>query len=63
MIAIPLLAAIIVAALLCILTIFQTMYTESLRLRSRDLPSLQFFKETLEDRVGLKPRDGVLVIS
>jgi len=63
MIAIPLLAAIIVAALLCILTIFQTMYTESLRLRSRDLPSLQFFKETLEDRIGLKPRDGVLVIS
>lgn len=63
MIALPLIAAIIVAALLCVLTVFQTMYTESLRLRPRDLPSLQFFKETLEDRIGAKARDGVLVIS
>ena len=63
MIALPLLAALITAALLCILTVFQTMYTESIRLRARDLPSLQFFKETLEDRIGAKARDGVLVIS
>jgi putative hemolysin len=63
MIAIPLFAAILVAALLCVLTVFQTMYTEALRLRPRDLPALQFFKETLEDRIGANPRDGVLVIS
>jgi len=63
MIAIPLLAVIVVAALLCILTVFQTMYTEALRLRPRDLPALQFFKDTLEDRIGANPRDGVLVIS
>jgi len=63
MIAIPLIAAVIVAAVLCILTVFQTVYTESLRLRPRDLPILQFFEETLEHRIGLKPRDGVLVIS
>jgi CBS domain containing-hemolysin-like protein len=53
----------IVAALLCVLTVFQTMYTESMRLRGRALPSLEFFKETLEDRIGLKARHGVLVIS
>jgi len=63
MIALPLFAALVTAALLCILTVFQTMYTESIRLRARDLPSLQFFKETLEDRIGVKARDGVLVIS
>jgi putative hemolysin len=53
----------IVSALLCVLTVFQTMYTESLRLRGRALPTLEFFKETLEDRIGLEPRHGVLVIS
>lgn len=63
MIAIPFLAVLIIAALLCILTVFQTVYTESLRLRPRDLPILLFFEETLEHRIGLKPRDGVLVIS
>jgi putative hemolysin len=63
MIAIPLTAALIVAALLCVLTVFQTMYTESIRLRAREFPALQFFKATLEDRIGLKARDGVLVIS
>lgn len=63
MIAIPLVAAVMVAAVLCILTVFQTVYTESLRLRPRDLPVLQLFEATLEKKIGLKPRDGVLVIS
>ena len=53
----------IVSALLCILTVFQTMYTDSLRLRGPALPALDFFKETLEDRIGLETRHGVLVIS
>ena len=63
MIGLVLCAVAIVAALLCVLTVFQTMYTESLRLRGRALPSLEFFKETLEDRIGLPARHGVLVIS
>jgi magnesium and cobalt exporter, CNNM family len=63
MIGLVLLAILIVAALLCVLTIFQTMYTESLRLRGRALPILEFFKATLEDRIGLEARHGVLVIS
>ena len=63
MIGVVLAAIVIVAALLCMLTVFQTMYTESMRLRGRALPSLEFFKETLEDRVGLSARHGVLVIS
>ena len=36
---------------------------DSLRLRARDLPALQFFKETLEDRIGVKGDDGVLAFS
>src|ERR1039457_2197652 len=53
----------IVSAVLCVLTVFQTMYTDSLRLRGPALPALDFFKETLEDRIGLETRHGVLVIS
>src|SRR5580693_10306278 len=56
-------AILIVAAVLCVLTVFQTMYTDSLRLRGPALPALEFFKETLEDRIGLETRHGVLVIS
>ena len=45
-------ATIVWAVLLCVITVVQILYMESLRLRSRDLPALQFFKETLEDRIG-----------
>lgn len=51
------------AVLLCLITVVQLLYMESLRLRSRDLPALQFFKETLEDRIGVKAENGVLVFS
>ncbi len=63
MIGFALAAILLVAAVLCVLTVFQTMYTDSLRLRGPDLPALDFFKETLEDRIGLETRHGVLVIS
>jgi putative hemolysin len=55
--------AVICAALLCLVTVVQILYTESLRLRSRDLPALQFFKETLENRIGGKLENGVLAFS
>jgi putative hemolysin len=51
------------AVLLCLITVVQVLYTESLRLRARDLPALQFFKETLEDRIGVKADDGLLAFS
>jgi CBS domain containing-hemolysin-like protein len=41
-------------AVLALVTFVQLLYLESMRLRTRDLPSLEFFKETLEDRIGLK---------
>src|SRR3954453_12941915 len=52
------LATLITIPLLGLMTFVQILYLESLRLRTRDLPSLKFFKETLEDRIGLKTEDG-----
>jgi putative hemolysin len=56
-------AVIVWAVLLCVITVVQVLYTESLRLRSRDLPALQFFKDTLEDRIGVRGDDGLLAFS
>ena len=52
------LAALLTIPLLGVVTFVQVLYLESLRLRTRDLPSLKFFKETLEDRIGLKTEQG-----
>jgi putative hemolysin len=56
-------AIVIILGLLCLITVVQLLYAESLRLRSRDLPALQFFKETLEARIGVNAEKGVLVFS
>ncbi|HUP05480.1 MAG TPA: hemolysin family protein [Bryobacteraceae bacterium] len=54
------LAAVTILAipLLALATFVQLLYLESLRLRPRDLPSLEFFKETLDEKLGLKAEDG-----
>jgi len=57
------LAVIALAAVLGLATFAQTLYTESLRLHTRDLPSLKLFKEDLEDRIGLKTEDGAACFS
>jgi putative hemolysin len=44
-------------------TFVQVMYLESLRLRSRELPALTFFKETLQERIGLNTERGALCFS
>jgi putative hemolysin len=63
MTAVALSIAAICAALLCLITVVQILYMESLRLRSRDLPALQFFKEMVEDRIGVHADEGVLAFS
>jgi putative hemolysin len=52
------LATLVTIPLLGIVTFVQVLYLESLRLRTRDLPSLKFFKETLEEKIGLKTEQG-----
>ncbi len=41
----------------------QLLYLESLRIRARELPSLEFFKETLEARIGMETERGALTFS
>jgi magnesium and cobalt exporter, CNNM family len=58
MIMVVVLALVIIIPLLGLVTFVQVLYLESLRLRTRDLPSLKFFKETLEDKIGMETEDG-----
>ncbi len=51
-------AALLAVPLLGLVTFVQLLYLESLRLRTRDLPSLDLFKDTLEDKIGLKTEEG-----
>jgi putative hemolysin len=56
-------ATLITIPLLGIVTFVQVLYLESLRLRTRDLPSLKFFKDTLEEKIGLKTEQGAGIFS
>ena len=63
MIALGLAIAALIILLMCLLTFVQTLYMESLRLRTREFPALTYFKETLEDEIGAKDERGVLALS
>src|ERR1700693_1542354 len=56
-------ASLVLAMVLVLSTYVQMLYLESLRLRTRDLPALQFFKSTLEARLGFKTEEGALRFS
>jgi CBS domain containing-hemolysin-like protein len=58
-----LIADAIVAVLVVVATTIQVLYLESLRIRARELPSLEFFKETLETKLGLETELGALTFS
>src|SRR5690349_6854216 len=51
-------ATLLLIPLLGVVTFVQVLYLESLRLRTRDLPSLKFFKDTIEEKIGLKTEEG-----
>ena len=60
----------ILTALAVVLTLFlglisfvQLLYLEALRLRTREQAALEFFKDTLEDRLGLTTEQGALTFS
>src|SRR5580658_10124794 len=56
-------AIIVVLVLVMLFTSIQTLYLEGMRLRTRDLPSLQYFKSTLEPRLNLRSEEGALTFS
>ena len=49
--------------LLALASSVQLLYLESLRLRTRDLPALEFFKSALESKIGLETDRGALSFS
>jgi len=50
--------AAITSAVVTLITCLQVLYLESLRIRARELPALQFFKETLEAKLAWKRSAG-----
>ncbi len=58
-----LVADLAVAVLVMLATTIQVLYLESLRIRARELPALEFFKETLEAKIGLETEIGALTFS
>src|SRR5664279_5539944 len=56
-------ASFVLFVVLVLTTYVQMLYLESLRLRTRDLPALQFFKSDIEQRLGFKTEDGALRFS
>jgi CBS domain containing-hemolysin-like protein len=57
------LVAIAVALLVTMVTCIQLLYLENLRVRTRELPALQFFRETLEPGIHLETERGALTFS
>ncbi len=55
--------AVLLTILLCFVSYVQLLYLESLRLIRRDYPSLELFRETLSDKIGLDLEDGSLTFS
>lgn len=52
-----------VLPLLAMVSFVQVLYLESMRLRTRDLPSIKFFRESLEDKLGMTTEQGAGVFS
>jgi putative hemolysin len=57
------LALLLLFVLVILFTTIQTFYLEGMRLRARDVPSLQFFKTEFEPRLHLRSEAGALAFS
>ncbi len=58
-----LVVALLLTGLLCFVSYVQLLYLESLRLIRRDFPTLEFFRESLADKIGLDLEHGSLAFS
>lgn len=56
-------AAALMTVLITLVTCVQVLYLESMRIRTRDLPALGFFKESMQPRIGLEIEQGALAFS
>lgn len=57
------LAALILSAILILASFIQLLYLESMRLRTRELESLEFFKSRLAQALGYETEQGALLFS
>jgi len=58
-----LIADLLVAIVVTLASTIQVLYLEALRIRARELPSLEFFKSTLEAKLGMETELGALTFS
>ncbi len=54
---------IVLVALIALFTTIQTLYVESMRLRTRELPAVLYFKEVMEAKLKMRPETGSLTFS
>lgn len=57
------LALVLMSVVLAFATLVQMLYLESMRLRSKETPALDYFKDVLADRIGWKVELGALTFS
>jgi len=57
------LLVLVLSLTLALATLVQMLYLESVRLRAREYAALEFFKDTLEDAIGLDEASGALAFS
>lgn len=55
--------AFLMLLLVTLVSCVQVLYLESMRIRSRELPALEVFKESIEPRIGLDTERGALTFS
>jgi putative hemolysin len=60
---VPGVLAVLVSIIVTLVTCVQVLYLEALRIRTRERASLQFFKESLEAKLGLETERGSLTFS
>jgi CBS domain containing-hemolysin-like protein len=53
----------IAAVTLTLVTLVQMLYMDALRLRTKEFPMLQLFRDEIDERIGLKAEAGVLAYS
>jgi putative hemolysin len=54
---------IVLVALIVLFTNIQTLYVESMRLRTRELPAVLYFKEVMDAKLKMRPETGSLTFS
>ena len=63
MTAVFLIVAVVLGLLLLLVTLVQMLYLDTVRLRAKELPFLELFRSGVDERLALKPDEGILTFS